>query len=72
MSLSTKPSSPKKLGLGRKGVNLPKLDRIILKNGGNKGTVVQNVYMPVEDKGINLDMGALLRVEGRANHPKYD
>ena len=59
-----------------RNVNLPRLDRIIGRNSGNHKGVIHNYHererSNIDRRPVNIDMGNLLKIEGKNNNPKYE
>lgn len=77
MSQSTKDKNPVSLANypQPKNINLPKLDRIIHRNGGNKHVEEPKKHEVQGIKPYNVDISSMLKIEGKGSqqgHPRYD
>jgi hypothetical protein len=78
LSQSTKDKNPVSLANypQSKNINLPKLDRIILKNSVHKNTEEPRKYEVRSLKPHHVDISSMLKVEGKGsnqpNHARYD
>lgn len=77
LSQSTKDKNPVSLANypQTKNINLPKLDRIILKNAGNKYTQEPKKHEIQAIKPHQVDISNMLKIEGKGSqqmHPRYD
>lgn len=78
-STKTKPQQHPQLLHQNRNINLPKLDRIIVRNNAGNykspGMYHQPSYherVEKERKGMNLDVGNLLKIEGKGSNPRYE
>lgn len=60
------------MNIYQKGINLPKLDRIIVRSSSKNNPIVHNPPKEEQKQVNNIDMSNMLRIEGKGNSPKYD
>ena len=76
MSQSTKDKNPVSLANypQPKNINLPKLDRIILKNAANKNVEEPRKHEVQITKPHQVDISNMLKIEGKGSqgNPRYD